>query len=68
MPISIVFAYVLAEEMNVEQSSHTCELVALEIKERDDCLSQAAIVIIRFAAYLKGGGSDLTAPKFPLLS
>jgi hypothetical protein len=69
----------LATALNVERSwldSYTAhatavrhgELVALEIKERDDCLSQAAIVIIRFAAYLKGGGSDLTAPKFPLLS
>jgi len=43
------------------------ELVSLQTKERDNCLSQAAVVAIRFAAYLKGG-RNLRAPEFPQLS
>lgn len=69
----------LARELNVESSwldSYTAnaaavrhgELIELPTIERDKCLSQAATVVIRYTAYLKGGNAALTAPQFPLLS
>lgn len=44
------------------------ELVSLEVDERNRCLTQAATVLIRYAAYVKGGRVPLTAPAFPLLN
>jgi hypothetical protein len=44
------------------------ELVDLPLAERNECLRQTAIVVIRFAAYLKGGMNPLAGPNFPLLS
>jgi len=45
------------------------ELVSLKTsRERDDCLSQSAVVVIRFAAYLKGGSQNLGPPQFAQLS
>jgi hypothetical protein len=44
------------------------ELVLLTREERDACLRQAATVVIRFAAYLKANGVNLSAPVFPLLT
>jgi hypothetical protein len=66
----------LASAINVERSwldSYTAhatavrhgELIELELVERDKCLAQAATVVIRFAAFLKGGNKNLTAPNFP---
>ena len=43
------------------------ELVELQLDERNRCLAQAATVIIRFAAYLKGGNRMLPTNAFPLL-
>jgi hypothetical protein len=69
----------LATALNVERrwlDSYTAhaiavrhgEIVELKLAERDACLRQAAIVVIRFAAFLKQDGVNLTAPQFPLLS
>jgi hypothetical protein len=68
----------LATAINVQRSwldSYTAhatavrhgELIELPSAERDACLRQAAIVIIRFAAYRKGNNANLVAPRFPSL-
>jgi hypothetical protein len=44
------------------------EIMALSIEERDRCLTQAATVAIRYAAYLKGGEQNLPRSRFPLLT
>ncbi len=69
----------LADALNVERTwldSYTTnatavrhgELIELQNAERDACLEQAAVVVIRFAAFIKGGNRNLTPPQFPLLS
>ncbi len=44
------------------------ELTSLTVEERNRCLTQAATVAIRYAAYLKGGNQNLSTVTFPLLA
>jgi hypothetical protein len=44
------------------------ELIELRLNDRNKCFTQAATVVIRYAAYLKGGRIALTEPMFPLLT
>lgn len=44
------------------------ELMGLTLEDRDRCLTQAATVAIRYAAYLKGGSQNLSPLAFPLLT
>lgn len=44
------------------------ELVELALEERNKCFAQAAIVVIRFAAYLKSGRQALSVTTFPILT
>jgi len=44
------------------------ELVELSLIERNKCFEQAAIVVIRYAAYLKAGRKKLSAPPFEHLA
>jgi hypothetical protein len=43
------------------------ELIELQLEDRNRCFAQAATVIIRYAAYLKGGKEVLSASVFPVL-
>jgi hypothetical protein len=69
----------LADALNVQRTwldSYTTnatavrhgELIELDNPHRDACFEQAASVVIRFAAFIKGGHANLTAPRFQLLS
>ena len=44
------------------------ELMGVTLDDRDRCLTQAATVAIRYAAYLKGGAQNLSPLAFPLLT
>jgi hypothetical protein len=44
------------------------EIVELDLEHRNRCFAQAVTVVIRYAAYLKGGNQTLPAATFPVLT